>query len=81
MVFAVEARMLAIEQWIMASAIPALDDHALKLDTLKAGQAHLGGLTFDGLEFAEVIQKVGTSAGKISQINLQVGLHCIKRSL
>ena len=31
---AMEARMRAIEQWIIASAIPALDDHALKLDTL-----------------------------------------------
>ena len=56
------------------SAIPALDDHALKLDTLKAGQAHLGGLTFEGLEFAEIVQKVNESADKINQANLRVGL-------
>ena len=69
-----EARMRAIEQWITASAIPAFDDHVVKLDTLKAGRAQLGGLTLEGLEFAAVIQEVGGSAGKISQINLQVGL-------
>ena len=48
-------RMRAIEQWITASAVLALDDHDLKLDTLKAGQAQLGGLTFEGVEFAEII--------------------------
>ena len=46
MAVAMETSMRAIEQWITVSAIPALDDHALKLNTLKAGQAHLGGLTF-----------------------------------
>ena len=65
MAVAMEARMRAIEQWITASAIPALDDHALKLDTLKAGQAHLGGLTFEGLEFAEIVQKVSEIARSI----------------
>ena len=74
MAVAMEARMRAIEQWITASAIPALDDHASKLDTVKAGQAHLGGLTCEGLEFAEVLQKVSESADKINHTNLQVGL-------
>ena len=74
MFVAMDTCIRAIEQWITASAVPALDDHALKLDTLKAGQTQLGGLTFEGLEFAEIIQKVGESAGKISQINMQVGL-------
>ena len=67
MVVAMEARERAIEQWIMASAIPALDDYALKLDTLKADQAQLGGLTLEGLEFAEVIQKVGKAQGRSSR--------------
>ena len=31
-------------------------------------------LTSEGLEFAEIIQKVGESAGSIAQMNLQVGL-------
>ena len=74
MAVTMEARMRAIEQWITVSAISALDDHALKLDTLKAGQAHLGGLTFEGLEFAEIVQKVSESADNINQVNLQVGL-------
>ena len=74
MAVAMEARMRAIEQWITVLGIPALDDHALKLDTVKAGQAHLGGLTFEGLEFAEIVQKVSESADKINQVNLQVGL-------
>ena len=40
---AMEASKRAIEQWIIAAAIPALDDHGLKLDALQVGQAQPGG--------------------------------------
>ena len=42
MAVAMDTRIRAIEQRITASAVPALDDHALNLDTLKDGQAQLG---------------------------------------
>ena len=34
----------------------------------------MGSFTFEGLEFAEIVQKVRESAGKLAQVNLRVGL-------
>ena len=58
MAVAMEAHMRAIETWIISSEITALDNHVLKLDTLKAGRAQMGSLTFEGPELAEIVQKV-----------------------
>ena len=44
MVVAVDTRMRAVEGRISLSRVPTLDDHAVKLDMLKARQAQMGGL-------------------------------------